>query len=75
MHADAAFTALAWNAGAATLTPFVTKGLGKGSKIATIGAKSKDAKELVNIARDKGLPLPMVMTAQEGCWSIWWFCK
>ena len=31
-----------------------------------IGAKSKDAKELVNIARDKGLPLPMVMTAQEG---------
>ena len=31
--ADAAFTALAWNAGAATLTPFVTKGLGKGSKI------------------------------------------
>ena len=26
----------------------------------------KTAKELVNIARDKGLPLPMVMTAQEG---------
>ena len=26
----------------------------------------KTAKELVNIARDKGLPIPMVMTAQEG---------
>ncbi len=63
--ADAAFTAFAWNAGAATLTPFVTKGLGKVARL-TIGAKSKDAKELVNIARDKGLPLPMVMTAQEG---------
>ena len=62
---DAAFTALAWNAGAATLTPFVTKGLGKIAR-ATIGAKSKDSKELVNIARDKGLPIPMVMTTQEG---------
>jgi hypothetical protein len=33
---------------------------------AAIGAKSKNAKELVAIARDKGLPLPLVMTAQEG---------
>jgi hypothetical protein len=32
---------------------------------AAIGAKSKNAKELVGIARDKGLPLPLVMTAQE----------
>ena len=63
--ADSMFTALAWNAGAATLTPFITKGLGKVGRL-MIGAKSKDAKELVNIARDKGLPLPMVMTAQEG---------
>ena len=63
--ADSMFTALAWNAGAATLTPFITKGLGKLGRL-MIGAKSKDAKELVNIARDKGLPLPMVMTAQEG---------
>jgi len=63
--ADAMFTALAWNAGAAALTPVITKSLGKIGRLA-IGAKSKDAKELVNIARDKGLPLPMVMTAQEG---------
>jgi hypothetical protein len=63
--ADATFTALAWNAGAATLTPFITKGLGKIGR-AAIGAKSKNAKELVGIARDKGLPLPLVMTAQEG---------
>lgn len=63
--ADSMFTALMWNAGAATLTPVITKGLGKVGRLA-IGAKSKDAKELVNIARDKGLPLPMVMTAQEG---------
>ena len=63
--ADSMFTALAWNAGAATLTPLITKSLGKLGRLA-IGAKSKDAKELVNIARDKGLPLPMVMTAQEG---------
>ncbi len=62
--ADSMFTALAWNAGAATLTPVITKSLGKIGRLA-IGAKSKDAKELVNIARDKGLPLPMVMTAQE----------
>ena len=63
--ADSMFTALAWNAGAAALTPVITKGLGKVGRF-MIGAKSKDAKELVNIARDKGLPLPMVMTAQEG---------
>ena len=63
--ADSMFTALAWNAGAATLTPFITKGLGKVGRL-MIGAKSKNAKELVNIARDKGLPLPMIMTAQEG---------
>jgi len=63
--ADSMFTALAWNAGAATLTPVITKGLGKVGRL-MIGAKSKDAKELVNIARDKGLPLPMVMTAREG---------
>jgi hypothetical protein len=63
--ADSMFTALAWNAGAATLTPVITKGLGKVGRL-MIGAKSKDSKELVNIARDKGLPLPMVMTAQEG---------
>lgn len=63
--ADSMFTALAWNAGAAALTPFITKGFGKVGRL-MIGAKSKDAKELVNIARDKGLPLPMVMTAQEG---------
>jgi len=63
--ADSMFTALAWNAGAATLTPVITKGLGKVGRL-MIGAKSKEAKELVNIARDKGLPLPMVMTAQEG---------
>ena len=63
--ADSMFTALAWNAGAATLTPVITKGLGKVGRL-MIGAKSKDAKQLVNIARDKGLPLPMVMTAQEG---------
>ena len=63
--ADSMFTALAWNAGAATLTPFITKGLGKVGR-AMIGAKSKEAKELVGIARDKGLPIPMVMTAQEG---------
>jgi hypothetical protein len=62
--ADAMFTAGMWNAGAATLTPFITKGLGKVGR-AAIGAKSKDAKELVTIARDKGLPLPLVMTAQE----------
>ena len=62
---DAMFTALAWNAGAATLTPFITKGFGKLGRLA-IGAKSKDAKQLVGIARDKGLPLPLVMTAQEG---------
>jgi hypothetical protein len=62
--ADAMFTAGMWNAGAATLTPFITKGLGKVGR-AAIGAKSKDAKELVAIARDKGLPLPLVMTAQE----------
>ena len=43
--ADAAFTALAWNAGAATLTPFVTKGLGKVARL-TIGAKSKDCKRI-----------------------------
>jgi phosphotransferase system IIB component len=63
--ADSVFTALAWNAGAATLTPVITKSLGKLGRL-MIGAKSKDAKELVNIARDRGLPLPMVMTAQEG---------
>ena len=63
--ADSMFTALAWNAGAAALTPVITKGFGKIGRL-MIGAKSKDAKELVNIARDKGLPLPMVMTAQEG---------
>ena len=64
--ADSMFTALAWNAGAATLTPFITKGLGKVGRL-MIGAKSKDAKELVNIARERGgLPIPMVMTAQEG---------
>jgi hypothetical protein len=62
---DAMFTALAWNAGAATLTPFITKGFGKLGRLA-IGAKSKDAKQLVNIAREKGLPIPLVMTAQEG---------
>jgi hypothetical protein len=62
--ADAMFTAGMWNAGAATLTPFITKGLGKVGR-AAIGAKSKNAKELVAIARDKGLPLPLVMTAQE----------
>src|SRR6056300_527810 len=63
--ADSMFTALAWNAGAATLTPVITKGLGKLGRL-MIGAKSKEAKELVKIARDKGLPLPMVMAAQEG---------
>jgi hypothetical protein len=39
-----------------------------------IGAKSKNAKELVNIAREKGLPLPMIMTAQEGTGLLRWFC-
>ena len=39
------FTALAWNAGAATLTPFITKGLGKIGR-ATIGAKSKDCERI-----------------------------
>jgi len=63
--ADAAFTAFAWNAGAATLTPFITKGLGKIGR-SVIGAKSKDAKELVEIARDKGLPINITMTAREG---------
>ena len=62
---DAMFTALAWNAGAATLTPLITKSFGKLGRLA-IGAKSKDAKQLVGIARDKGLPIPLVMTAQEG---------
>ena len=62
---DATFTALAWNAGAATLTPLVLKGFGKLGRL-SIGAKSKDAKQLVNIARDKGLPIPLVMTAREG---------
>jgi hypothetical protein len=62
---DATFTALAWNAGAATLTPFILKGFGKIGRLA-IGAKSKDAKQLVNIAREKGLPIPLVMTAREG---------
>ena len=61
---DATFTALAWNAGAATLTPFLLKGLGKLGRL-SIGAKSPDSKELVAIARDKGLPLPLVMTARE----------
>ena len=63
--ADSMFSAAAWNAGAALLTPFITKSLGKLGR-AVIGAKSKDAKELVGIARDKGLPIPLVMTAQEG---------
>ena len=64
--ADSMFTALAWNAGAAALTPVITKGLGKVGRL-MIGAKSKDAKELVNIARERGgLPIPMVMTAREG---------
>jgi len=62
---DAMFTALAWNAGAATLTPIITKGFGKLARL-SIGAKSKDAKELVAIGREKGLPVPLVMTAQEG---------
>jgi hypothetical protein len=63
---DATFTAAAWNAGAATLTPLILKGFGKVGRLA-IGAKSKDAKQLVNIARDKGgLPIPLVMTAREG---------
>ena len=63
--ADSMFTALAWNAGAAAATPFITKSMGKLGR-ALIGAKSKDAKELVNIARERGgLPIPMVMTAQE----------
>tara|TARA_R100001129_G_scaffold183736_1_gene166867 strand:- start:2362 stop:5541 length:3180 start_codon:yes stop_codon:yes gene_type:complete len=62
---DATFTALAWNAGAATLTPLILKSFGKVGRLA-IGAKSKDAKQLVNIARDKGLPIPLVMTAREG---------
>ena len=61
---DATFTALAWNAGAATLTPFLFKGFGKLARL-SIGAKSPDAKELVSIASQKGLPLPLVMTARE----------
>jgi len=61
---DATFTAAAWNAGAATLTPFLLKGFGKLARL-SIGAKSPDAKELVNIASEKGLPLPLVMTARE----------
>ena len=61
---DATFTAAAWNAGAATLTPFILKGFGKLARL-SIGAKSPDAKELVNIASEKGLPLPLVMTARE----------
>ena len=36
---DAMFTALAWNAGAATLTPMITKGFGKLARL-SIGAKS-----------------------------------
>ena len=63
--ADAMFTALAWNAGAAAATPLITKSMGKLGR-ALIGAKSKNAKELVNIARERGLPIPMIMTAQEG---------
>ena len=61
---DATFTALAWNAGAATLTPFFIKGFGKLARL-SIGAKSPDSKELVSIASERGLPLPLVMTARE----------
>ena len=46
--ADSMFTALAWNAGAATLTPVITKGLGKVGRL-MIGAKSKDAKDITVI--------------------------
>ena len=61
---DATFTAAAWNAGAATLTPFILKSFGKLARL-SIGAKSKDSKELVSIASETGLPLPLVMTARE----------
>ena len=71
---DAMFTALAWNAGAATLTPMITKGFGKLARL-SIGAKSKDAKELVAIGREKGLPVPLVMTAQEGVGLVGGFAR
>jgi hypothetical protein len=63
--ADATHTAFLWNAGAATLAPFIFSGLGKLGRLA-LGAKSKDAKELVEIGREKGFPVPMVSTAREG---------
>lgn len=62
---DATFTSFVWNAGAATLTPVILSGLGKVGRLA-IGAKSPQAKELIEIGREKGFPVPLVMTAKEG---------
>ena len=62
---DATFSAFMWNAGAGRLNPFILSGIGKVGRLA-IGAKSPQAKELIEIGREKGFPVPLVMTAKDG---------
>ena len=62
---DATYSAFLWNFGAATLTPIILSSFGKIGRLA-IGSKSPQAKELIEIGREKGFPVPLVMTAKEG---------
>ena len=57
-------TAAYWNAGAAALTPFIFGPLGKLGKH-LFNVKGEKAVRLSEIAKEKGLPLPL-MTAIEG---------
>ena len=57
-------TAAYWNAGAAALTPFILGPLGKAAKH-LFNVKGEKAVRLSEIAKEKGLPLPL-MTAIEG---------
>jgi len=57
-------TAAYWNAGAAALTPFIFGPLGKAAKH-LFNVKGEKAVRLSEIAKEKGLPLPL-MTAIEG---------
>ena len=57
-------TAAYWNAGAAALTPFIYGALGRMGKH-LFNVKGEKAVRLSEIAKEKGLPLPL-MTAIEG---------
>jgi hypothetical protein len=56
--------ALAWNAGAAAVTPLIFGTLGKFGRY-LFGTTGKEQKELAQFARDKGLPIPLLSAMKQ----------